>query len=336
MKKIKADLLSKQYMKNLILILIISLFATADTVAQVIPLGVYVDIDGKIKFWNTEANRNGHLNDTVLVTYNGGAATVDLRNLKYDYLTLREAPRTIWTLPSNQDPSKLYDTTDPTISADMDYLHLGKPTPELFSLAASTTLQPETLSYSAREYFWDDIRGCGLNDSVLRSVKNTLAEYVDHYRDKYLTADDRNNLQAKLSLPDSIVDIIAFYDYLVDLYVKYDFDTKNRLSKVIGYHWDYGLEVVNIKYDKLDHLIYFSHQSIGSIRQEFFFEYDKSGRVSTVKNQYSTVGTNAESGNYTHPEITRMKFTYNKSGKMNSQSFLQKDGKWETWYFEIK
>jgi hypothetical protein len=165
---------------------------------------------------------------------------------------------------------------------------------------------------------------------------NILTDYINDYEYKYVTYEDSEKLRAKLSLPDSIINKKAVYDYLVDLFVKHESDSKNRLSSVVGYHWDYGVEFVKVKYDKSDRLIYFLHQSIGSIRREFFFKYDKSGRVSIVEDHYSSVGANPESKHYTDPEISFMKFTYDSSGIMNSQSFMQTDGKWLTRFFKIK
>ena len=58
--------------------------------AQVNPLGIYIDTDGKAKFWESEANLNGNLDDTVFVTCGAKTHLEDLRNLKLINLTFLE------------------------------------------------------------------------------------------------------------------------------------------------------------------------------------------------------------------------------------------------------
>ena len=324
-------------MKSLLITIIVFFTTSINLHAQINPLGVYLEIDGKINFWHCEANRNGQVTDTVILTYNNDKEIIDLRNLKYDLLTFVDAPRTIWTSPCNIDPSRINDTIEPEPINDINYLNpIISFSIEPFVLNNTILIENKNSSVVKNNYFADDIRGDGLNDSTIAVVKNILSKYINQYYNSDPSIDNREKLRYKLSMPDTIINHKAVYDYLVDLFIVHDFDTNQNLSRVIGYHWNYGLEIDSLKYDPLNRLIYFSRESIGSIRQQYFFTYDKYSRVTQVKNYYSTVGINAERASYTKSDMYTMKFTYNKSGKINSKSHLQKDGKWITTYFEIK
>lgn len=334
-------------MKSIIIAFTFVLFMVYDTIAQN-PLGVYIDIDGKVKFWAGEANRNGNMDDTVYTSFKGKRQLIDLRNLKYDDLTLLEAPRYIATSICNMDPSIHYDTTDRAgpdtqinvtksfIDHNPTLLYTIPTTSVDISQAFSATPNHPAKIRPAQKEFRDDIRGAGLNDSTIKEVKAILVEYINRLTGNWEGNDDREALRRKLSLPDTIIEKKAVYDYLVDLFVVHHYDSKNRLTKVIGYHWNLGVEVDSLRYDKAGNLVYFSRDKIGSIRKEFIFTYNKNARVSTVSYMYSTVGANRNTTHYTHPEIQKMKFTYTNSGIMNSQSQLQKDGKWLTTYYEIR
>jgi hypothetical protein len=324
-------------MKSLLITIYIFFTASINLHAQINPLGVYLEIDGKINFWYFEANRNGQVNDTIIITYNNEKEITDLRNLKYDLLTFVESPRTIWTSPCNLDPSRINDTIEPEPINNINYLSpIISFSIEPFVLNDTIILENKNSSVVKNNYFADDIRGVGLNDSTIAVVKNILIKYINQYYNSYPSIDNREKLRYQLSKPDTIINHKAVYDYLVDLFIVHDFDSNQNLSRVIGYHWDYGIEIDSLKYDQLNRLIYFSRESIGSIQQQYFFTYDKYSRVTQVKNYYSTVGVNADRPSYTKSDIYTMKFTYNKSGKLNSKSYLQKDGKWITSNFEIK
>lgn len=324
-------------MKTRILILTISLIAITDIVAQVNPLGLYVDIDGKVKFWRSEANRNGNVDDTVYISFNGQTLLDDLRNLKYDYLTIVEAPRSIYTTPSNLDPSRINDTS---LYSNLNETFNGNISPTLIifdSKSSNTCVVPETLPVIQNQnFFYDDIRGDGLNDTVITKVKTILIEYVNRYSKNWVAYDERNDLYMRLSHYDTVVEKIAIYDYLVDLFITYDYDTNGHLSRVISYHWNSGVELDSLKYDEKGKLIYFLRESIGDIRNEYYFDYNEYGQVTNVSSHYSTVGPNIEAIHYANPYIEKMKFTYNNAGRMNSKSILQKEGNWLTHYFEIK
>jgi YD repeat-containing protein len=323
-------------MKCAFIIIFLAALSTTESIGQVNPLGVYIDIDGKVKFWETEENRNGHLEDSVLITFNGKTELSDLRNFKYDYLTIVEAPRARWTLPNNIDPSIRYDTTQIT-RTDSARLSNAEATQNFFPFFWALKSVPKPVAKTlGPAYFMNDIRGAGLNDSILNIVKSKLTDYANTHYNKYLPDEARNDLRTELSSPDTVINGITVYDYLVDMLVIYDYDKKKRLSRVLGYHWDYGVELDSLKYNKAGNLIYFSRESIGGTRNEYFFKYNKLGKVSDLLHQYSSVGHNADSPSYTNPDRHSTRFTYDKTGRMNTQSHWQKEKTWLTSYFEIK
>jgi hypothetical protein len=177
--------------------------------------------------------------------------------------------------------------------------------------------------------FTDESRGAGLTDSILRLVKSKLSDYVSNrpWSDEKL-----EKLRNEISGYDTIIDGIAQFDYIVDLFITYDYDKKDKLTRVLGYHWSQPMEMDSLKYDKKGNLIYFSREQLGINKSEYSFKYDKSGRVISVDTRYFSPGS--ENSN----EVTRtnnIKFTYNKVGKVNSKSVLD-DGILLTYYFDIK
>jgi hypothetical protein len=273
-------------MKTLILIFTISFIATKDIVAQINPLGIYVDIDGKVKFWRSEANFNGNLDDTVYITHNSETQLYDLRNLKFNYLTILEAPRSNWTTPSNLDPSRINDTSDYSITHNTINLYFSHPKISFDSIILNTNVVEATIpSLQNQVFFSDDIRGVGLNDSILHIVKNKLNDIIDR-----------------------------FY------------------GKVLGYHWNLGIEVDSLNYDKSGNLIYYSREQIGSNLDECFFNYDKFGRVTSFTKNYSTpVSENSIDISYSR----QVSFTYNSVGIINSKAELH-EGNLITYYFGIR
>jgi hypothetical protein len=324
-------------MKKQVLILVFSIIAMPDIIAQINPLGLFVDIDGKVKFWENEANENGSIDDTVYISFNGETLLYDLRNLKYNYLTLIEAPSSDWITPSNLDPSRINDTSQST-SYDSKF-SMGTYTfgEDHFSYHyfndQSLQLIIDTLSNDSRKHlFSDESRGAGLTDSVLTLVKSKLNNFVNRNYGKSCSDEELEQLQKEISSYDTVIDYVANFDYIVDLIITYDYDKKNRLTKVLGYHWNHSVEVDSLEYDNAGNLSYFSREQIGSGRREYFFKYDKSGRVTIVKERYrSEVPKNSINIAYTND----IKFKYNKAGTMISKAVLQ-DGKWLSYYFEIK
>jgi len=324
-------------MKKQVLILAISVIAMTDIVAQINPLGLYVDVDGKVKFWENEANRNGNVDDTVYISFNGETHLEDLRNLKYNYLTLIEASSSDWITPSNLDPSRINDTSrcityDSKFTVNtyafeenhFSYYYLNN---QSFSIKMDTSS-----NYKCKRIFSDESRGSGLTDSVLSLVKSKLNDYINRNYGKPWSDEKLEQLHKEISTYDTIIDGVANFDYIVDLIIAYDYDEKDRLTRVFGYHWSQPVEVDSLAYDKSGNLIYFSREQIGMKRSEYFFKYDKSGRVTSVNERdCSAVSENSIDISYSN----NIKFTYNKAGVMNSKAVLQ-EGNWLTNYFEIK
>jgi hypothetical protein len=320
-------------MKTLILILTISFIATTDIVAQINPLGIYVDIDGKVKFWRSEANFNGNLDDTVYLTLDGETQLYDLRNLKFNYLTILQAPRSNWTAPSNLDPSRITNTSDNSIPQNTTNLYFSNPLISFDSISLNTNIIEETIpSIQTQEFFSDDIRGVGLNDSILHLVNDKLNNLIDRFYGKLLPYEQINQLRNEISYHDTVIEKNAIYDYLVDMIVTYEYDGIGRLRKVLGYHWNLGIEVDSLKYDKSGNLIYYSREQLGTNRNEYFFNYDKFGRLTNFTENYTTpVSENSIDISYSR-QVT---FTYSSVGIMNAKAELH-EGNWLTYYFEIK
>ena len=319
-------------MKIKALLFILSVFASARVLAQINPLGLYVDIDGKVKFWECEEYLNGNLDDTVHITLNGDTYLDDLRNLKYQHLTIIDAPSSDWISLSNLDPSRINDTSRYNIY-DNRYgrstFSFGENYFSNYYLNNQFTILTIDSTANSNRLFRDESRGAGLTDSILRLVKTKLSDYVSNrpWSDEKL-----EKLHNEISGYDTIVDGIAQFDYIVDLFITYDYDKKDKLTRVLGYHWNQTLEVDSLKYDKKGNLIYFSREQLGINRSEYSFKYDKSGRVISVDTRYFSPGSDNSI------EVTRtnsIKFTYNKVGKVNSKSVLD-DGILLTYFFEIK
>ena len=75
--------------------------------------------------------------------------------------------------------------------------------------------------------FMDDIRGAGLNDTTIKEVKTILIQYINRLTGKWEDIEEREALRRKLSLPDTIIESKAVYDYLVDLFVVHNYDSKS-------------------------------------------------------------------------------------------------------------
>ncbi|MBX7153471.1 MAG: hypothetical protein K1X91_00825 [Bacteriodetes bacterium] len=326
-------------MKKLFILLSLSIIIITDGVAQINQLGLYVDINGKVKFWESKPNRNGNIDDTVYITYKGVTHKDDLRNLKYDYLTLLEAPDVGWSDPSNADPSRINDTSRyESLKSPVAFTSFsnGNNTTTVyyavqqdFSLKMDTSFKNKSKN---KRLFSDEIRGVGLTDSVLSLVKSKLKDYIHRNYGKPWSDENIERLHHELSSYDTVIDGIAKFDYLVDFINTYEYDNNNRLTRVVGYHWSQPVEVDSIKYDKAGNLIYFSREQLGMRRSEYIFRYNKFGRVINATECYKyAVSENANEITY----YKKMKFTYNNTGIMNSKADLL-EGNWNTYFIEIK
>lgn len=321
-------------MKIKALFLALSVIAITSAFAQINPLGLYVDIDGKVKFWESEANENGEVDDTVYITVNGERYLDDMRNLKYHHLTIIEAPSADWISLSNLDPSRINDTSRNNTFGNgygINSFSFGENHYSYYYLNNQFTILTidSTATNNSKRLFTDESRGEGLTDSVLLLVKLKLTDYVSNrpWSDEKL-----EKLHTEISGYDTMIEGVAHFDYIVDLFLAYDYDKKDRLTRVLGYHWNQTLEVDSLKYDKKGNLIYFSRQQLGINKSEYFFKYDKFGRVVGVDTRYLSFGSE---NSIESTRANNIKFTYNNLGKVNSKSVLD-DGILLTYYFDIK
>jgi hypothetical protein len=159
-----------------------------------------------------------------------------------------------------------------------------------------------------------------------------LNNLIDRFYGKLLPYEQINQLRDEISYHDTVIEKNAIYDYLVDMIVTYEYDGIGRLRKVLGYHWNLGIEVDSLKYDKSGNLIYYSREQLGTNRNEYFFNYDKFGRLTNFTENYTTpVSENSIDISYSR-QVT---FTYSSVGIMNAKAELH-EGNWLTYYFEIK
>jgi hypothetical protein len=225
------------------------------------------------------------------------------------------------------------DTSDYSIqynSIDPTFLN---PLISFDSISLNTYVVEETIpAIQHQEFFSDDVRGVGLNDSILHLVTNKLNDLIDRFYGKTLPYEQINQLRNEISYHDTVIEKNAIYDYLVDMIVTYEYDGNGRLSNVLGYHWNLGIEVDSLKYDKSGNLIYYSREQLGTNRNEYFFSYDTFGRLTNYTEKYSTpVSENSIDISFSK----QVSFTYNHDGIMNSKSELH-EGNWITYDVEIK
>ncbi len=311
--------------------------ATTGTLAQVNPLGLFVDVDGKVKFWESEPNYNGQVDDTVYITTNKERNIEDLRNLRYNYLTFVEAPGDEWIIPSNLDPSKLNDTLQTALDATQYGLGVHSLGYDHFTNTFFIQQSPNITSDSGiqdipKANYEDESRGANLNDSLLRLVQQKLILYKNRNCEKPLDSQELELLQKEISSCDTVIDGKAVFDYLVDLFIDYTYDTRNRLTQVIGYHWSHPLEIDTFIYDQAGNISYFSREQIGIRRTEISFKYDTSSKVVFVAEHYCHIDSDPNS------EIkysSNTYFSYNSKGVMDSKTVIQ-DGNHLHFRFELK
>lgn len=294
--------------------------------SQVIPYGVYITIEGKVKFSEMESNQRGYIEDTVYLNCGEWNSSDDIANIPINYLTLVDFPDDSWTNESYGDPSKINDTT-PRVYSD-NYLWQNTP----FNVITIDTLfiveTPNGKSNRRKKeeihQFQNIYRGDKLNDSVISLVNQKLTHFKNNYQDKTIFYDARGKLYMDLSHYDTVIEKQAIYDFLVDHFVDYKYNKKG-LTNAIGYHWNLGVESDSLVYDKKHRLIYFSRESIGSSKTEIHFTYNKSGQVISNKLLRSYSG-NQEGEPLIVSSTVMNLYTYHKSGLMSSITFYYEDG----------
>lgn len=319
--------------KILFLFYCLCLLQTGNT--QTIPLGLNLTPGGKVVFSEGEPNYNGNLDNPVEVSCDGAESYMeDLRNVKYNMLTIVEFPDESWVLPNRNDPSRMNDTTSYYDSENNDSYpwYFYDSTQTLYFVLDSSFVIDSVYnnevsdSKPVQPKFNDDVVGLELTDERVAMLKQKLRNYVNDHYGKVEPYSDQNDLQIELSHEDSVVDKYAVYDYLVDKLVFYNY-TDDLLTSVIGYHYDYGVEFDSLRYDAAGNMTYFSTEGIGSIRNEYYMEYNKFNQVIKVINHYSSAG-NTDEESYINPDIEVVKFGYNPNGNVKSKSRYQEDGTW--------
>jgi hypothetical protein len=300
--------------------------------SQVNPYGLSLTPDGKIEWVLGEPNYNGNMDDPVDVRCGEESYRQDRRNVHYEFLTILEMPDQKWVDASNRDPSRQYDTTysyPETGTAGFT----GVSFEPGFAVVWYDTSAQTIASKDSEAEFRDDITGLNLNDSLAALLKLKIASHIHAFRGKYEPYEARHALYTELSCIDSVTDKEAVYDYLVDRLVFYSYQG-NRLTSVMGYHWDSGVEFDSLQYDAAGNMVYFSREQIGSIRHAYSFEYNDNRQVSEITHQYSTAG-NSDEDSYRQQDTEVIRFGYDDAGNVNSRSVLQEDGSWLMCRFEV-
>lgn len=318
-----------------IIILIFSIVFLQSAKTQTILYGLDIDIHGKVVFSEWEQNWTSEVTNPVSVMCDGTDVYIDeWRNAKYEFLTIVEYPDESWTWPSRNDPSNMNDTTDYDSYNNgnewMSGIVLFDTTMSTYSYYPVDSFPQdavaETENVQIKKKFQDEIIGLELTEERIAMLKTKLRNYVNHYYGKVEPYEARLDLWSELSVEDSVVEKMAVYDYLVDKLVFYNY-SGDQLTSAIGYYYDYGIEFDTLRYDDKGNMIYFSRESIGGTRNEYYIEYNAQSQVSKLTQHYSSVGDTDEDS-YINPMIEVNKFEYNSHGKIKAKLFYHEDGSW--------
>ena len=169
----------------------------------------------------------------------------------------------------------------------------------------------------------DEWVGLNINDTNFVQIKSILRDYVTEFWGRNDRDDKRWELHQILSDPDSIVEHIPVFDYVVDKAIFYNYkDT--FLQSILGYHWDYNVEMDTMRYDRKGNIIYYARETPGVFRHELHFKYDRHRRIIAVDKVYlSWLDQNRE---YYEESIRESyHYKYNKQGKISEIKVIQKD-----------
>jgi len=310
--------------KLLILVLLFTSFAQA----QVIPFGLMMNEKGKLQ--QVEGiNYRGYIVDTIYLEYNNNFEFGDVGNFIQSFLIFMEPPGDYSRYPTNLDPSRIYDTSyveEIPFNSNQYY-------PYLYNPISTATFFVDTISYfldsvqnSPNPTFiphYDEWVGLNITDSNLVQIKSILRDYVTELWGKNDRDDKRWELHQILSEPDSIVEHIYVFDYVVDRAVFYNYkDT--FLQSILGYHWNYNVEIDSMRYDRKGNIIYYARETPGVFRHELYFKYDRHRRIISVDKVYlSWVDQNKEF--YEESIRESYQYKYNKQGKISEIKVIQKD-----------
>ncbi|MBL4704247.1 MAG: hypothetical protein JKY54_06985 [Flavobacteriales bacterium] len=304
------------------IVIIITLFTFQSGYSQINPIGLLLNLNGTIEVHTGPPNYNGRLDNPVYVICDTDTVIWDLRNVRYDQLTIIEAPKYIY--PSNLDPS--YEEYENTL--DFDFTNSTIPIYGEDSGLIIFNNDSAVFSANKTNRFRDEIIGVGMiNNANIQLMKTKLSNHIKHYLGNSTDEEDLQRIYYELSTPDSIVDGEMRYDYLIDKLIFYNYEA-NKLTSIMGYHWNYGVEFDSLKYDSFGSLIYFLREEVGSLRDEIFLSYDKKNRVTGMIRTYGYADSS--------PSITESKFTYDLNGILNSKSTRTENGSWEICEIKLK
>lgn len=306
-------------MKKIIILII--LFTFQSGYSQINPIGLLLNLNGTIEVNTGPPNYNGRLDNPVYVICDIDTVLWDLRNVRYDQLTIIEAPEYIY--PNNLDPS--YEEYENIL--DFDYKNLTIPTYETNSSFINFNNDSAVFNATNTNRFQDVIIGTGKINNNIQLIKTKLSNQIKYYLGNYSEEEELQRIYYELSTADSIVDGEMRYDYLIDKLIFYNYEA-NKLISIMGYHWDYGVELDSLQYDSLGNLTYFLREAIGSFRNEILLSYDKNNRVIGMVQ----ISGYADSS----PIITESKFTYGLNGILNSKSIRTEKSDWETCEIKLK
>lgn len=309
--------------KLLILILLFTSFAQA----QVIPFGLMMTEKGKLQQVE-DINYRGYIVDTIYLEYNNKFEFGDSENFTVGFLTFMEPPSEYSQSTSNMDPSRRYDTsyveeiTNPSTSP---FYFINPQLMYPYSIDTNvifTVIVDSTIKTSFQPHY-DEWVGLNITDSNLVQIKSILRNYVTELWGKNDRDDKRWELHQQLSQPDTIIEKIPCFDYIVDKVLFYNYQD-TFLTSILGYHWDYGVEIDSLRYDRKGNVIYYGRETPGIFRHELHFKYDRKGRIISFEKIYLSL-FNQEDDFYKESDKIIYLYKYNKQGKISEIKVIQKD-----------
>lgn len=313
-----------KHLKILFLFILYSSFLKG----QVLPFGIMMDIRGQLQKVE-DINYRSYIVDTIYLEYNNKFEFGDVGNFIQSFLMFLEPPTQYSQTPSNMDPSRQYDTS---YVEEIPY-NSNQYYPYFYTPISIATLFVDTISFfldSIQESpnpcfipLYDEWVGLNVNDSNLVEIKTIVRNYVTELWGKNDRDDKRWELHQILSEPDSIVEKIPVFDYVVDRAVFYNYQD-TFLNSILGYHWNYGVEIDSMRYDSKGNMSYYARETPGVFRHELHFQYDKKRRIISVEKVYlSWLDQNKEY----YEESIREKYLYryNRQGKISEITVCNQD-----------
>ncbi len=312
--------------KSILLLLLVILFSFVK--AQVIPFGLMMTVSGKLEQVEM-LNYRSYIKDTFYIEYQNQYCYGDPENFTTSFLLLIEPPSDYSKTPSNMDPSRRYDTSYveeiPSIP-NQYYISLYNPTASVYYLIDTTIFFQDTLHSSEKPAFqphYDEWIGLNITDSNLVQIKSILRNYVHQLWGKNDRDDLRWELHQVLSEPDSIEEKIPCFDFILDQVLFYNYQD-TFLTSILGYHWDYGVEIDSLRYDKKGNVIYYARETPGVFRHELHFKYDHKKRIISIDKVYLT-WLDQNDDDYEESIRENYQFKYNREGKLAEIVVSQKD-----------